>query len=317
MEFWPPRTIGNSESSDRKFIFVIHLALKMNILVTGSYGTCGTAIIDYLDHKPEYVFTYLNRSDRPSDHRYGGFDTYVADITEYDAIRPSFNDQDAVVHLAAYPCPDGEWGDVLKPNIIGMYNTLEAARTAEVDTFIFASTNHVMGMYEKEHAPALYEPDYDLLLDSSDPVRPDSFYGTTKSFGEDLGRYYVEQYEYPKRFYALRICSVLPHGFDHPYGRAEKRVANGEIERNSDTYERSIARMKAMWQSRRDFAHLIECCLDDQQVKYDIFSGISDNDRRWFSLQNARERLGYKPKDNGETWDGPPIDATDRLPRDR
>lgn len=278
----------------------------MNVLVTGSYGKCGTAIIDHLDDEPNYEFTYLNRSDRPSDHRYGGFDTYVADITDYEAIRPAFDDQDAVVHLAAYPDTEGEWQDVLEPNIVGMYNALEAARTAEVDTFVFASTNHVMGMYEEEHAPELYNLDYDLRLEPTDPVRPDSYYGTTKSFGEDFGRYYVERYGYPRQFYALRICSVLPPGFDHPYGRAERRVVDGEITRDSDAYEEIVARMKAMWHSRRDFAQLVDCCLTDRGVTFDIFNGVSDNDRRWFSIRNARERLGYEPKDNAETWDGPP-----------
>ncbi|CDK39038.1 NAD(P)-dependent oxidoreductase [Halorubrum sp. AJ67] len=280
----------------------------MNVLVTGSYGRCGTAIIDHLDDNPDYEFTYLNRSDRPSDHRYGGFDTHVADITDYDAIRPAFEDQDAVVHLAAYPYTDGAWEDVFEPNIIGMYNAIEAARDAGVDAFVFASTNHVMGMYEEEHAPELYEPDYDLRLDPTDRVRPDSCYGATKSFGEDLGRYYTERYEYPRRFYALRICSVLPHGIDHPYGRAERRVENGEIERGSDAYDRSVARTKATWHSRRDFAHLVERCLADGSVTFDVFNAVSDNDRRWFSIRNARGRLGYDPDDNGEAWDGPPIE---------
>ncbi|GAA0681962.1 NAD-dependent epimerase/dehydratase family protein [Natronoarchaeum mannanilyticum] len=284
----------------------------MNVLVTGSYGRCGTAIIDHLDGEPSYEFTYLNRSDRPSDHRYGGFDTHVANISEYDAIRPAFDEQDAVVHLAAYPYTDGEWQDVLEPNVIGMYNALEAARTAEVETFVFASTNHVMGMYEEEHAPELYEPEYDLRLEPTDPVRPDSCYGATKSFGEDLGRYYVERYEYPKQFYALRICSVLPYGCDHPYGRAERHVANGDYERDSSEYGRSVARIKAMWHSRRDFAQLVERCLEDEQVTFDIFNGVSDNDRRWFSIQNARERLGYDPVDNGETWTEPPSNSSEQ-----
>ncbi|MFC7212640.1 NAD-dependent epimerase/dehydratase family protein [Saliphagus sp. GCM10025334] len=285
----------------------------MNVLVTGSYGRCGTAIIDHLEGEPRYEFTYLNRSDRPSGHRYGRFDTYVADVSEYEAIRPAFDDQDAVVHLAAYPYTDGEWQDVLEPNIVGMNNALEAARTAEVDTFVFASTNHVMGMYEEEHAPDLYAPDYDLCLEPTDPARPDSYYGATKLFGEALGRYYVERYEYPRHFYALRICSVLPRGFDHPYGPAERRAANGTMDRDSDAYERSVARTKATWHSRRDFAQLVECCLVDEDVTFDIFNGVSDNDRRWFSIQNARERLGYEPLDNGETWDGPPSEPDERT----
>ncbi|MFC4986530.1 MULTISPECIES: NAD-dependent epimerase/dehydratase family protein [Saliphagus] len=278
----------------------------MDVLVTGSYGRCGTAIIDHLDDREEYDFTYLNRSDRDDDHPYGGYDTVVANVTDYEAMRPAFEGKDAVIHLAAYPHTDGEWGDVREPNVDGMYNALEAAREADVERFVFGSTNHVMGGYEEEHAPDLYDPGYGLVLDHTDAVRPDSYYGSTKAFGEDLGRQYVENFEYPQRFYALRICTVNGADYDHPYGDAEQGVEDGKFERGSEEYRRTVARMKATWQSRRDFAHEIECCLEDESVEFGIFSGVSDNDRRWFSLEHARSTLGYTPRDNGEEWDEPP-----------
>ncbi|WP_423747510.1 NAD(P)-dependent oxidoreductase (plasmid) [Haladaptatus sp. SPP-AMP-3] len=278
----------------------------MDVVVTGVYGRCGTAIIDNLHDRPEYDFTYFNRSDRPDDHPYGDYDTVVGDVAEYGKVRDAFEGQDAVVHLAAYPYTDGDWGEILEPNIIGMYNALEAAREAEVESFVFGSTNHVMGMYEQAHKPELYSPTYDLVIDDTDPVRPDSYYGASKSFGEDLGRYYVENYEYPKRFYALRICSVRMPEYDHPYGDAEIGVEEGEWERNSAEYDEQVARMKATWQSRRDFAHQIDCCLQDESVEFDIFSGVSDNRRRWYDLEHARAKIGYNPQDDGEEWDAPP-----------
>ena len=284
---------------------VAPVALRMDVLMTGTYGRCGTAIIDHLDGRAEYEFTYLNRSDRPAEHPYGGFETHVADVADYEAMRPAFEGQDAVVHLAAYPYTDGTWGDVLEPNVVGMYNTLEAAREAEVESVVFGSTNHVVGMYESEFAPELYEPDFELTVDHTDPVRPDSYYGTSKSFGEDLGRYYVENYDYPRRFYSLRIGNVSFAEEDDPYASAEKAVAAGDLERGSEAYERTVARMKAMWHSRRDFAHEVDCCLRDESVEFDVFYGVSDNDRRWLDIEHAREVIGYDPQDNGEEWDGP------------
>ena len=275
----------------------------MNVCVTGAYGRCGTAIIDHLHDSPNYNFTYLNRSDRD-----WGFDTHLADITNYEAVFPAFDGQDAVIHLAAFPQVESGWEDVSGPNVQGMYNALEAAREAEVETFVFGSTNHVIGMYEDDYAPELYYGDVDLLLDHSDPVRPDSFYGTTKAFGEDLGRQYVELYDYPEQFYALRICSVRGVVYDHPFGDAERLADNGEIERGSDRYEREVARMKAMWQSRQDFAHQVGCCLHDDDVEFGIYNGVSDNDNRWFSLEAARSELGYDPQDNGAEWNELPTD---------
>lgn len=276
----------------------------MDVLMTGPYGRCGTAVIDHLHDR--YDFTHLNRSDRPEDHRYGGYDTLVANVADYDAIRPAFDGNDAVIHLAGYPYVESELSDVLEPNVIGMANTLEAARQAELETFIFGSTNHVVGEYEREHAPELYHPEYGLVLDHTVPIRPDSFYGVSKAFGEALGRFYVENYDYPKRFYSIRICSVRHREYDHPYGDAERGVENGEWERGSDEYDRTVARMKAMWQSRRDFAHQIRCCLDDDAVEFEIFSGVSDNHRRWFDIEHARATIGYDPADDAEEWTSPP-----------
>lgn len=278
----------------------------MDVLVTGAYGRCGTALIDHLHAHKEYDFTYYNRSDRPADHPYGDYDTIVGDVADRTSIQEATVGQDAMVHMAACPSTDGDWSDIFEPNIVGTYNALEAAREAQLDTFVFLSTNHVVGKYETEHAPELYTRDHSLVLDHTDPVRPDSFYGASKSFGEALGRYYVEEYEYPRRFYALRVGTVNMPEYDHPYGDAEFGVDDGQFERCSSEYERVVARMKCTWQSRRDFSHQVECCLDDDSVAYGIFYGVSDNRRRWFDLEYARACIDYNPQDDSGEWDGPP-----------
>lgn len=56
--------------------------------------------------------------------------------------------------------------------------------------------------------------------------------------------------------------------------------------------------MKATWQSRRDFAHQVDCCLRDDSVEYGVYSGVSDNDRRWYSIGNARAEIGCMAQDN-------------------
>ena len=277
----------------------------MDVLVTGTYGRCGTALIDHL-HDDEYDFTYYNRSGRPDDHPYGGYETIVGNVTEAKKFREASEGRDAMVHMAAYPSPSGDWTDVFEPNIVGTYNALEAAREEELETFVFLSTNHVMGLYETEHAPELYSRDYSLVVDHTDPVRPDSYYGASKSFGEDLARYYVEQFEYPKRVYNLRVGTVNMPEYDHPYGNAESGVDEGSYERGSEAYERAVARLKCTWQSRRDFSHEVDCCLADDSVEYGIFYGVSDNQRRWFDLEHARSRIDYNPQDDGDEWDGPP-----------
>lgn len=277
----------------------------MDCLVTGGFGQCGTAIIDNLDHSDEYEFTYVNRSGPSNGYEHVADRAVTGDIVNYDEVSSLVEGRDAVIHLAALS-NEGPWPQILESNIIGAYNVIEAAKEEKVETFVFASTNHVVGMYEEENAPGIYSLDSEVLLDHTVPIRPDSYYGTSKAFGEHLTRYYVENHEYPKQGYSLRICNVSYADEDHPYAGPEQSVADGEYERGSEHYERDLARMKAMWQSRRDFAHQVECCLEDDDVTYDVFNGVSDNDRRWFAIEHAREVLGYDPKDNAEQFTEPP-----------
>lgn len=286
----------------------------MDALVTGAYGRCGTALIDHLHDRDEYAFTYLDRSDPPPAYSGDDFDAIVGDVTDLDALLTASEGRDAVVHMAAYAMKEGSWADVFEPNVLGAYNALEAARRQEVETFVFTSSNRVVGNYEREHAPAIYEPGHDLLLDHTALVRPDSLYASTKVFGEGLCRHYVEEYEYPKRVYVLRPGTVNSAPYDHPYGNAESGVDDGEFERGSEAYDRAVARMRGTWQSRRDFAHQVECCLADDAVEFGIFFGVSDNRRRWFDLEPARLRIGYDPQDAAEEWDAPPDGGDDGRP---
>lgn len=289
----------------------------MRILVTGANGTVGTAIYDQLDGKEAYEFTWLDKLEHPER------DTLVTDIKDYDDTLAAIEGHDVVIHLAGVVELEASWERVLETNIIGTYNVIEACSEADVSDVIFASTNHTNGIVESELAPELYDPSTQTpVLQHTDPVRPDSLYGVSKVFGEALGRYYVESAtnpvsefrddfeaeprEHPNRFYSLRILSVRSEPYDHPYGPAEKGVQLGLWERGSGAYEFMVNRLKCTWLSHRDLAQLIEKCLEDTSVKFDIFWACSDNDGRWVDLEHGRTVLGYRPQDNGAEWNGPP-----------
>jgi NAD+ dependent glucose-6-phosphate dehydrogenase len=280
----------------------------MRVLLTGAFGGVGTTLREHLGD--EYEFTFLDREapdpvagdDAPGPAEE---DTVVANVADYDAIRPAFEGQDAVVHLAGIP-GEAPWPEILESNVVGTYNVLEAAREAGVESVVFASSNSVVGMHEAEHSPELYERGYPLVLDDEAAVRPSSRYGTSKAFGEHLGRYYVECRDAPERFYALRIGSHRVDPYDHPYGDGERGVDAGEYERDSREYARQVARLKTTWHSQRDLAHMVDCCLRDRSVEFGVFYGVSDNRDRWMEIESARARIGYDPVDDGATWDGPP-----------
>lgn len=276
----------------------------MNVLVTGAFGRVGTALIDHLSD--QYTFTYLDREPDPT---YDGVDADAVmkvDITSYRDVADAVAGHDAVVHLAACPDVDADWPTVFQSNIQGMQHVMQAVHDHAVDTVVFSSSNHVVGMYEQEHAPGIYAADSDVMLDHTVPIRPDSYYGCSKAFGEHLGRFFTEQYTHPTRFYALRIGSVRHPTYDHPYGDAEQGVDAGTWERDSAEYRDAVIRMRATWQSRRDVAHMIQCCLADTTVTFDIFYGVSDNDHRFWDISHAQDVIGYAPINNAAAYNAPP-----------
>ena len=305
----------------------------MNVLVTGANGTVGTALRDHLEDELELVLernteedgleaTWLDLEPRSlpdagTGSRSGSSDeTLVGDVTDYATVRAAMIDQDAVVHLGMPDFlggPDDRslgWSGGFGTSCQAICNVLEAAVNEGVETVVYASSNHAVGMYEIDHAPALYEPGYGLEVDHTSPVRPDSRYGVVKVFGEAMSRLAADAHGLS--CYAIRICSVRDPKYDHPYGDAERGVARGAFERWSEPYEEQVARQECMWQSRRDFAQQVARCLergrarDGTDGEFDVFYGRSASDRAWLDLEHARDVLGYDPYDDATTWEEPP-----------
>jgi NAD+ dependent glucose-6-phosphate dehydrogenase len=252
----------------------------IRVLVTGAEGLIGTVVRSRLGDR----FDIRSLTRTPA-----AFPSHVADISDLPAIRPAFDGVDAVVHLAATPHVSSTWDDVLRSNIVGTRNVLEAARQAGVERVILASSNHAVGMYEVEAAPAIYDLDDPRVVDERAEVRPDSDYGASKAFGEALGRMYADRFG--MRVVCLRIGSVLPD--DDPTGPSAL-AGVGWMPWLSDAARR--ARLRATWLSHRDCARLVACALE-ADVRFAIVYGVSDNPRRFWGLDAARELLGFVPLD--------------------
>jgi nucleoside-diphosphate-sugar epimerase len=235
------------------------------VLITGADGLIGSHLRQEWDGK--YNLRLL--SHKPIE----GEQAIVADIDDLQALVSAFEGVDSVVHLAASAAVDSPWEAVLKNNIIGTYNVFEAARQAAVKQVIFASSNHAVGTYKKDFAERVRRGEQ-VMIDHLVQVRPDSLYGVSKCFGEALGRYYADHHGL--RVICLRI------------GAINKRDAPKD-----DPLE------GGMWMSQRDFAQLVENCLDADAVKFDIFYGVSNVPNRYFDLEHAREVVGFVPQDRG------------------
>lgn len=242
------------------------------VLLTGSEGRVGQAILSDLSEKYDWRLLDRDPPTREVDHEF-----VVGDVTDEQAVREAVEGVGAVVHLAGDPRPEAPWNSVLSNNIDGTHNVMQAAVEEGVEKFAFASSNHAVGAYETdERTPDMYRPHDDFQLDGTEYPRPGNLYGVSKATGELLGRFYHDEHD-------LSVVCV--------------RIGNLTKGHPPRDYERG----QAMWLSHRDCAHLFDRCL---QADYDfeVVYGISDNDRKYYSIENAREVLGYDPQDNSAEY---------------
>jgi len=124
-----------------------------------------------------------------------------------------------IVHLAAQAGVRASWGqsfDVYTQlNVTVLQRLLEAARAAEIDRFIFASSSSVYG-----DAETLPTPEETML-------RPVSPYGATKALGEHLSYLYFRNYGVPTvnlRFFSVYGPRQRP---DMAFHRAIEAAVHG------------------------------------------------------------------------------------------
>ncbi|MGM0591246.1 MAG: NAD-dependent glucose-6-phosphate dehydrogenase Azf [Halobacteriota archaeon] len=244
------------------------------VLLTGAGGRVGQAILGGLGATHDWRL--LDREPLPAEKIPDDIDddaVFVADVTDDDAVAEAVEGVGAIIHLAGDPRPEAPWDSVLRNNIDGTQTVFEAAVDAGVEKVAFASSNHAVGAYETDRrTPDIYRSDSDFRLDGTELPRPGNLYGVSKATGEVLGRYYYDEFD-------LSVVCV--------------RIGNLTRGHPPRDYERG----QAMWLSYRDCAHLFDCCVR-ADYGYEIVYGISDNDRKYYSIDRAREVLGYDPQDN-------------------
>jgi uronate dehydrogenase len=236
--------------------------------MTGAAGRIGTFL------RPELAGQYkLRLSDITPIRDLRRGETFVrADISKMSDMLKITQGVDAVVHFGGQS-GEHDWDHILSANIVGFYNTLEAARRNGVRRFLVATSNHAVGFYR-----------CDQTIDHRVYPKPDSRYGVSKVFNEALSSLYADRYG--MEMFCMRIGNVNHAPIDR--------------------------RRLAIWISGRDMAQLVTLGIEKPDLHFEVVYGISDNARAWFDNANAY-RLGYQPQDRSEPYaqeilerDGPP-----------
>lgn len=196
----------------------------MKILVTGSAGHLGEALVRTLKNTPhEVVGTDLIHS---------GFTHRPGSITDRDHVKQCMAGIEAVLHTATLHKPHmatHRQQDFIDTNITGTLNLLEEAAAAGVSAFVFTSTTSAFGdaLVPVVGAPAAW------ITEDVVPV-PKNIYGVTKTAAENLCELFHRNQRLP--CLVLRTSRFFPEEDD----RKEVRQAydDGNVKANEFLYRR-------------------------------------------------------------------------------
>jgi uronate dehydrogenase len=248
----------------------------MKLLITGGAGRIGRKLRKEMADQAALIRTF----DRIAAADLGpNEESIVGDLSDMPALEAAMQGIDGVIHLAAIP-NEQAWEVMLQTNIIGTWNVYEAAFRAGVKRVVFGSSNHAVGFYPRGQR-----------LDASVPCRPDSRYGLSKCWGEDVGSLYADKYGVKSLH--IRIGNALGPP--------------------------TSLRTMAIWISERDLAQLVMIGLTHPDVHNTIVYGVSDNAAGWYD-NSAAHALGYRPLDRSEAHiesarAGDALQATDAVGR--
>ena len=228
------------------------------ILITGAAGRLGTELrrgLAPLARKLRLADMAEVKDLRPNE------EAVIFDLADEAAVNRAVEGVDAIIHFGGVPV-ERPWEEILNANIRGSYHIYEAARKHGVKRVIYASSVHAIGYHGLEDH-----------IDAHSPHRPDSLYGLSKCFVEDLGRLYWDKFGIES--VALRIFSSFPEPADR--------------------------RMLWSWLSFDDCVRLVTAALTAPRVGFTVSFGMSDNAVKPVDNRLAAH-LGYRPQDNTETF---------------
>ncbi len=228
------------------------------LLLTGAAGALGRMLRPRMKRYCETLrVSDLVAMDPAGD----GEEVVIAPLEDEAAMYDLLDGVDAVLHFGGVSV-EKPFSTVLPANIVGAYNLYEAARRRGTKRIVFASSNHVTGFYgQGETIPAHVVP------------RPDSYYGLSKAFGENLAQFYFDRHGLET--VTIRIGSCLPEPQDR--------------------------RHLSSWISHDDMERLLVAALSAPVVGHSIVYGASDNRTTWWDNSQGKH-VGYRPQDSSEPW---------------
>lgn len=157
------------------------------VLVTGAAGLLGSYVVNEISGSADIVG--LDILPAPEAAKFESF--HDGSIEDIDVVRRAVQGCDAVVHVAARPnIWSGQPDEIIKTNVTGTWNVLQAAEQAGVKRVIVTSSDSVVGFTVLEGAmvPPIYLP-----IDNEHPLHPTDAYAVSKLLCENMARAYLDR----------------------------------------------------------------------------------------------------------------------------
>jgi hypothetical protein len=263
---------------------------RPRVLLTGATGYIASQLLPVFRQRYELVPLDVRTSDRQGNTVDG---LLVADLLEeaLERLARHFVGIHSVVHLGYYRPSGTEVTGAGKgylderPNVDMAERVYRLALDAGVRRVVVASSNHAADWYE----PLLHARRLESI-GPADLPRSDNYYGWAKIAYEALGFMYACG-AFGRKLEVVQVRIGAPREIDA--ARFEGRPA---------AYKRDLGAFISQRDLQQLFVRSLECgpLEDEWGVPFEIFYGISNNTRAFWSIANARRAIGYQPEDDSE-----------------
>lgn len=231
------------------------------VLITGATGEVAQGVIPALGS--EFDLRLLAPSIPEDDSRY-----IQADLLDWHLISEAMKGVDAVLHLAIASGHPGTYEDDhfndcrFDVNVKGTYHVFEAAKRAGVKRVVHVSSLMVVWGHQQSMIPGDAVP------------KPVGTYALTKMLGEQVAQYYAESSEL--EVLTIRIAAPLD-------------VNDSQL---------SLKTVRPQQISFPDLTQAFYKALTVPLTQYETVTIVGESSKRVWSLDKARQVLGYIPTIN-------------------
>jgi hypothetical protein len=284
---------------------------KRRVVVTGAAGYVAQRMWPELSKRWDLVAIDVRSTTRDGKAVPG---LIVADLTrpDRDQYRPYFRGADAVIHCGFVSAPDLDattWQDnsdakfwAEHTNVALAYNVCRVALEEGVRRVVVCSSNHAADYYER----LVWDGRLDMVTPEM-PPRSDNWYGWAKAAYELLGFVFATGKVDGRKLEIVqwRIGGPRDDDIDH--------VKAGDIK----VMHRALGAYLSARDQAQQAVRMVETedIRDEHGVPFLIVYGISGNTHRFWSIANARVKLGYAPEDDSQVNFAEKIAAIARAAR--